>query len=43
MRDRDSKHWPRRALRRAYLLVLPASAATLFVSGLAHPSGWFWH
>ncbi len=39
---RDSKHWPIRALRRAYLIVLSTGAAALLVSGITQPA-WYWH
>lgn len=40
---RDSKHWPARAKRRAYLTALSAAAAALLVAGLSQPVSWFWH
>jgi hypothetical protein len=40
---RDSKHWPMRTLRRAYLIVLSAGAAALLVGGFVQPMTWYWH
>jgi hypothetical protein len=40
---RDSKHWPRRALRYAYLTLLSSGAAALLVAGISQPAGWWWH
>jgi hypothetical protein len=39
---RDSKHWPIRALRRTYLVVLSTGVAALVVAGLSLPNGYIW-
>ncbi len=40
---RDSKHWPVRALRRAYLTLLTAGAAAVLVAGFVSPNSMIWH
>jgi hypothetical protein len=38
---RDSKHWPVRFVRYAYLTVISMGAAALLVAGFSQPN-WMW-